>query len=34
MDFFLAVLMLFAAILLGIFGKDIIHWLFHKKSKN
>jgi hypothetical protein len=32
MDFFIAVLLLFAAIMFGIFYKEIIHWLFHNKN--
>jgi len=33
MDFILAILMLFIAILFGLYCKEIIHALFHKKNK-
>jgi len=33
MDFFLAVLLLLAATLTGIFWKEITSYLFHKKHK-
>jgi len=31
MDFILAVLMLVVIILFGIFWKELVNWLFHKK---
>jgi hypothetical protein len=34
MDFFLAVLMLLAVVLLGLFWKEIVGWVFHKKPNN
>jgi hypothetical protein len=34
MDFFLAILMLLAAILIGLFWEEIKYWIFHKKHKD